>query len=628
MFYNSGRKNGLFLYLFTFLAFMSAASGCGGSGGGAIEAILTGGDTGAVETNRGLTEPSGAIDICQYFPVRPGDKFAYSNGDYIYESGYMGEIDACGVRAVKLGNAAIFDLYYIDETGLYLCGNQNAVYDKKIMLSSKSPAMNEQFVTNEISSGEVKIKAVCKFWGCENISTPPADFNNALKFEITYQVQTVETEISRTVIYLAKNAGPVHRQYFVSGHVSPLAETTIVSGEAGGLTYAARKKKWTAICYICGRTDDFISLAADYEMLSLKYSGIERDMNIVIQFVADPKYSQPGRLYLNNSKFEVARLFENQTINTGDENNLNDFCEWAVKMFPAEHYLLSISGHGSGVISMDDQSKKEYRAPNYSVGYDDHSMDSLNVLEFKRVCSGLKKEIGGKKIDIVLFDACLMNMVEIACQLKDEADYAVSSMRTVTGYGMDWALFSDKFKKLSDKSPLNVGKAMVDAYIDSETLGGGNTNVCVTDLSKTDEFTGMIDELAAVVIENLDGKNRNFFDLLKSSIDGSSTAMDENNFYRRYVDFFDFMVCLKECFGPNHQIGKLADEIFSFRDKIIVYNRSNGYYQYNRPVKGISIFIPDKSNWDKWKNQYKSIDFSINTKWPELIEKYLNYNAD
>ena len=274
---------------------------------------------------------------------------------------------------------------------------------------------------------------------------------------------------------------------------------------------------------------------------------------------------------------------------------------------------------------MDEQSIKDYRAPAYAVGYDDHSKDSLNLPELKRICAAFSKETGGKKIDVFLFDACLMNMVEMAFQFKDEVDYTVSSMRTVTGYGMDLALFADKFKKLPDKSPVNVGKAMVDAYIDSNTLDGGNTNLCLTDLSKTDEFISLIDDITAAAIENIDNKNTAAVELMVKSINNASTSEDGSAFYKQYIDIFDLMVCIKNNFGPSHHISKLADNIFSFRDKINIYNRSSAYYQYNRPVKGFSIFVPAANYWERYQNQYKAIDFGVNTRWPELIDKLLKF---
>jgi len=161
-------KKSLFLAFFILAVILS---GCGGGGGSAIINSLSDAG-GSAELNGALISQPGAIDISDYFPLRPADRFRVSNGEIIYDSTYMGEIDACGVRAIKLGCAQIFNLYYIDETGLYFCGNQDAVFDKKIKLSSKSPAINDEFTTGEISSGEVKIKAVSRFKGFENISTP------------------------------------------------------------------------------------------------------------------------------------------------------------------------------------------------------------------------------------------------------------------------------------------------------------------------------------------------------------------------------------------------------------------------------------------------------------------------
>ncbi|MBW1675421.1 MAG: hypothetical protein JRF30_01090 [Deltaproteobacteria bacterium] len=57
---------------------------------------------------------------------------------------------------------------------------------------------------------------------------------------------------------------------------------------------------------------------------------------------------------------------------------------------------------------------------------DDTSGDALDNQELKNVLSGVSQRIG-RKIDILGLDACLMNMIEVAYQLKDCVQVMVGS---------------------------------------------------------------------------------------------------------------------------------------------------------------------------------------------------------
>src|SRR5262249_9548142 len=144
-----------------------------------------------------------------------------------------------------------------------------------------------------------------------------------------------------------------------------------------------------------------------------------------------------------------------------------DFFTWGITRCPAKRYLTVIWNHGSGIDETDvyrsarrkggvahrrlrTALNNRFRRSLFSgtlaaalrtpdgnaraIAYDDSSRDFLDNMELARVLAAVKKKLG-RKIDLMGFDACLMNMVEVAYELRGSADFIVGSEEIEPGDG-------------------------------------------------------------------------------------------------------------------------------------------------------------------------------------------------
>ena len=147
-------------------------------------------------------------------------------------------------------------------------------------------------------------------------------------------------------------------------------------------------------------------------------------------------------------------------INSGDPALLAKFTEFAIKKFPAHHYMLDLWDHGSGIF-------KDKGAPlTRNFCYDDNGTNmktkDLNLI------MGTAAQAAGKKIDILGFDACLMGHLEIAYQVKDSVNILVASEETEPGDGWDYEGWLKKVEALETQkcalTPAAIATALVDSY--------------------------------------------------------------------------------------------------------------------------------------------------------------------
>lgn len=177
--------------------------------------------------------------------------------------------------------------------------------------------------------------------------------------------------------------------------------------------------------------------------------------------------------------------------NTGKAETLQEFIEWGISEFPARHYALIISDHGGGWqgASADETSDDQMISP---AGMQRAIGDALN-------------NVGTERLDLIVFNACLMAQLEVWSLLAPYADYGVASEEVT--YGMD-GLPSVMRNLVDDPTmgPEEVGRQLVEAFGDfnGQIERGATLTMSAVQLSELPRLQNAVDELARALAEHLD----------------------------------------------------------------------------------------------------------------------------
>ena len=163
------------------------------------------------------------------------------------------------------------------------------------------------------------------------------------------------------------------------------------------------KKNMAFLIYIAG--DNNLSDAGLQDIRELCEEGASDKVHVGVEIDTYGEHTGSIRYEITEPDHEgvshrtvIERLPEKDT---GSPETLSSFIKWGLKRFPADNYIVIIWNHGSG-----------FRPVRRDVAYDDFG-SSLDMPEIENAFS--RSGIGeNNKISILGFDACLMNMLEIA----------------------------------------------------------------------------------------------------------------------------------------------------------------------------------------------------------------------
>jgi hypothetical protein len=115
-----------------------------------------------------------------------------------------------------------------------------------------------------------------------------------------------------------------------------------------------------------------------------------------------------------------------QGVDMGSPTTLTSFVQWAEKTYPAQHYMLIMWDHGNGweSVNPDVVKKPTMRA----ISQDQETNDIIDVWQ-------LGPALANTNLDIISFDACLMQGLEVENEVASDAHYMVCSEDNVPGYG-------------------------------------------------------------------------------------------------------------------------------------------------------------------------------------------------
>lgn len=151
--------------------------------------------------------------------------------------------------------------------------------------------------------------------------------------------------------------------------------------------------------------------------------------------------------------------------NTGAPETLTRFIKWGVSRNPARHYMLILSGHGSGIVLNKLASDRQY-------GEMSGPGDGLTLPELVRSLDDSIKSAQGLRenggFDIIGMDACLMSMGELMFALQPYGRYFVGAEGFEPTSGWPYRDLLERLLPLIGKrdDPETVAQNIVRGYID------------------------------------------------------------------------------------------------------------------------------------------------------------------
>jgi hypothetical protein len=122
----------------------------------------------------------------------------------------------------------------------------------------------------------------------------------------------------------------------------------------------------------------------------------------------------------------------------------------------------------------------------YGLGFGRTHGEALTLSELRTHLDAFKTSRGGKKLDLLIVNACAMSYVEAAYELADVVERLVSSQISVPFAGLPYDTIAQSLH--NGLNSAEFGRAIVDAYVDSYAAAPGRERVSMTVLHLDDSI--------------------------------------------------------------------------------------------------------------------------------------------
>ncbi|MEE2924192.1 MAG: clostripain-related cysteine peptidase [bacterium] len=366
------------------------------------------------------------------------------------------------------------------------------------------------------------------------------------------------------------------------------------------------KKEWTFLIFL--NADNNLDQFGVGDVEEMMQVGSTDQFNMVVQF--DRSEGEPcNRLFINKGSYDIVEAMGECDMGSADV--LTDFVEWGAQHYPAKKYAVVIWNHGSG------WSKKRGNTIFKGISYDDQSGNHITTAQLTPAVAKMQQSLG-QKVDILAFDACLMQMLEVSYAVKDHVDIMLASEDIEPGEG--WAYYESMAPIAAnpEMGPAEVATMIVDTY-DESYDGGSQGNRATTQswvrMSKIDNLINALNEASATL-------NGNFIQETKKAI-----SKVQKFYYRSNIDLIHFLKILEQQIAANTDTSlsalksQLLDQLSSAKNAandFVGHSKAHGYNKKNS--YGTAIYFPSRGY--SFSQKYTNLDFAKASQWDEMLQAF------
>ena len=355
----------------------------------------------------------------------------------------------------------------------------------------------------------------------------------------------------------------------------------------------ATPKAWTFLVYLNG--DNSLDSFGDTNLDQMKAVGSTKDVNIVVLRDRSDQSVSAKIYYVNKGSLKVVKDY-GKNIDMGDWNTLVDLFKYAKEQYPANHYVVDVWDHGGGW-------GKKYAPIFRDISWDDGTGHFITTPQLGQAMAAIKVLNGGKNIDVLGTDACLMQMGEVAHEVSASVDVFAASEETEPGAGWDYTTPLAFLTKTPTASALDVAKEIEKAYVE---LSGYNSQGSAVSTAELTLALPVIGEFADALAK-FDGLSK---DEVQQAISNTkSFAMTD------FRDLIDFASKVEQATKSAALKAKAAAVKLAMK-KVIYASFENGMEGAN----GLSVWLPDSWTYTEKKDKYAQLAWSA-SRWPNFLAK-------
>lgn len=390
------------------------------------------------------------------------------------------------------------------------------------------------------------------------------------------------------------------------GTSTPTPNANVPDGGTGRVTaqpgwtektvaYQQSAKKWTFLVFLNGANDleEFGSLNVN----QMEQVGSTNNINVVVQFKrirghdsSNGDWTDTRRYYIQKDADKVnigsLLLSSRGDADMGKWQTLREFVDWGVANYPAERYCLVVWNHGAGWRSVK-------LGKNRGVSYDDATGSHIDTIEIpKAIDLG-----GGKKWDVFAFDASLMQMSEVAYEIKDKVQFITGSEESPPGEGYPYQLILADLASNPDWSgrdfAVDIVQKTIDGYNQNYPGRAPDITQSALDASKLADIAPAVNDLG-----------RALYNVRFAYADALIAAREDSESYAYpyYHDLLDFTRRLTEPFPgttgapvPDAAVQSAISRVKTAVNAAVIKNVHGGDHPR---ATGLSIFLPSPAEYD------------------------------
>jgi hypothetical protein len=437
-----------------------------------------------------------------------------------------------------------------------------------------------------------------QFYATAYTSSNQATFvaDNTVTWEILGGVATVNS--SGTVLGTSAGQGSVRARHNPTGAQG--AATLTVN------PFQTQTGKWTVMVFMNGAND--LHTYTTLNMNQMEKVAQNSDVRFVVQWKqsksAFPSSTFDGtRRYLvkpDQSSAIVSELVQDlgAGVDMGKPETLHDFISWAQTYYPAQRYVLVVWNHGNGW----RRSLSDTPAITRAVSYDDETGNAIQTWQ-------LAQALGNRKFDILAWDASLMQMLEVAYEVQDKAEFVVGSEESPPGEGYPYDLIFQQFRDRPNDTTRALTKSFVDGMLAVPAYQNRKITQSVIETSKLPQLANAVDLFAAQLIAHRETIAPEIPNIRAQAQAYSPTAV------RFYRDLSDVAQRVEAAFNIPALTNAAAGVRAAVQNAVVW----EGHNALSPGSRGVSIDFSPADRFQPSAHEYGLLRFAKDTRWDDWL---------